>query len=163
MIKLSLLVLTLAASCIGGFAATLTHDGERGTATLDMGGMKVTVEYGSPDLKGRDLEALIKPGTEWRMGSDAATTLTTDTDLKFGQATIPKGKYVLRAKIVSAQDWRLLFQTEDKKTVGEAPLKFEKVSSSSDHMKIVLGGTASGGTFTLLWGNLSLSSGFGRQ
>jgi hypothetical protein len=161
--KPSVLILALAACCGAVFAANVPHDGQRGTATFDKGGMKISVEYGSPDLKGRDLEALIKPGIEWRMGSDAATTLTTETDLKFGPAAIPKGKYTLKAKIVAAQDWRLLFQTEDKKTVGEAPLKFEKVARSSDHMKIVLDGTAGGGTFTLLWGNLSLSTGFSKQ
>ena len=158
--KVSLLVLVLALYCSSGFAAPLAHDGQRGTASLDKGGMKVQVEYGSPDLKGRDLEALIKPGTEWRMGSDAATTLTTETALKFGEAVIPKGKYILRAKIVAPQDWRLVFQTEDKKTVGETPLKFEKVSNVSEHMKINLEGTASGGKFTLLWGNLALSTDF---
>lgn len=157
--KLSVLVLALLWIC-SGTIVTLAHDGQRGTATLDKGGVKVEVEYGSPDLKGRDLEALIKPGTEWRMGSDAATTLTTETALKFGAVAIPKGKYILRAKIVAPQEWRLVFQTEDKKPVGETPLKFEKVSSVAEHMKISLEGTARGGTFILRWGTLSLSTGF---
>lgn len=151
---LGLFVCSCTASPIGG------HDGERGTATLDKGGLKVSVEYGSPELKGRDLETLIKPGEEWRMGADAATTLVTESDLKFGETLIPKGKYTLKARLTAPQKWLLVLQTADKKTAGEVPLTLQKADARAEHVKILLEGTATGAKFIVRWGNLSLSTEF---
>ena len=96
------------------------NNSDRGQATLQLDGGTVTVEYGRPNLSGRNLEKLIQPGQEWRMGSNTATTLTTTADLKFGDKVVPKGKYVLKAKPVSAQDWMLLIQNEDGANCGRS-------------------------------------------
>jgi len=57
------------------------HDGKRGTAEGSIGGRKVTIEYGRPELKGRSLDALLAQLPEdrvWRAGTDEVTTLTTE-------------------------------------------------------------------------------------
>src|SRR5215510_4328634 len=57
------------------------HDAARGTAEGSIGGMKVTIEYGRPELKGRSLDALLAQLPEdrvWRAGTDEVTTLTTE-------------------------------------------------------------------------------------
>src|SRR5262245_6127635 len=57
------------------------HDAKRGTAEGSIGGRKVTIEYGRPELKGRSLDALLAQLPEdrvWRAGTDEATTLTTE-------------------------------------------------------------------------------------
>lgn len=136
------------------------NNSDRGQATLQLDDGSVTVEYGRPNLSGRNLEKLIKPGQEWRMGSNSATTLTTTEDLKFGDKTVPKGKYVLKAKPVSEQDWMLLIQKEDNTTVAEVPMKLEKVDSSTELMTIDLTQSNNAGKLKLLWGNMVLSTEF---
>ena len=133
---------------------------DRGQAVLQVEGGTVSVEYGRPALSGRDLEKLISPGQEWRMGSNAATTLTTDVDLKFGDKVIPGGKYVLKAKAVDPQNWYLLVDTENQTRVAEIPLSLQKVDRQTELMTINLVKKGSGGTFVLDWGNLSLSTDF---
>lgn len=136
------------------------NNSDRGSATVQLDGKEVKVDYGRPKLNGRDLEKLIQPGQEWRMGSNSATTLSTDIDLKFGDKTVPKGKYTLKAKPTSAQDWRLLIQKEDGTTVAEVPMKLEKVDSATDVMTIELSQSSNVGKFKLLWGTLTLSTEF---
>jgi hypothetical protein len=135
---------------------------DRGEAVLQMEGGKVSVEYGRPALKGRELEKLISPGQEWRMGSNAATTLTTDVDLRFGDKVIPKGKYILKAKADDQQNWYLLVDAEDQPRVAEIPLNLQKVDTPVEIMTIDLVKKGDGGTFVLRWGNLSLSTDFER-
>ncbi|MGA9774036.1 MAG: DUF2911 domain-containing protein [Blastocatellia bacterium] len=136
------------------------NNSDRGQATLQLDGAAVTVEYGRPNLNGRNLEKLIQPGQEWRMGSNTATTLTTTADLKFGDKVVPKGKYALKAKPVNAQEWLLLIQKEDSTTLAEVPMKLEKADSATELMTIELTQSNNAGKFKLLWGTLTLSTEF---
>lgn len=133
---------------------------DRGKAVLQLEGGTVTVDYGRPALKGRDLEKLIEPGREWRMGANDPTTLNTDVDLKFGDKVVPRGKYNLKAKPVAQQDWLLLVETPENEAVAEIPLEFAKVDASSDLLTIELAGKGTGGRFLLRWGNLTLAKDF---
>jgi hypothetical protein len=70
----------------------------RGTATVDIGGKKVSIDYGRPQLKGRALGDLMKqlPADRiWRAGSGAVTTFATAADLLIGGKRVPAGKYSL--------------------------------------------------------------------
>ncbi len=133
---------------------------KRGEASLSLDGGKVSIDYGSPALKGRDIESLIAPGEEWRMGADSPTTLSTDVPLKFGNKVVSKGKYVLRAKLVAKEKWHLLIQKEDKSTVAEVPLNYQKSDSPVEELAIKLEKQGSGGKFILEWGKFSLSTEF---
>src|SRR5437773_12395824 len=95
---------------LGVFAAGILAQSpnKRGEASLSIDGGKVSIDYGSPTLKGRDIESLIAPGEEWRMGADAATTLSTDGSLKFGNKVEMQGKYVRRVKLVAKEKGHLL-------------------------------------------------------
>jgi hypothetical protein len=111
-------------------------------------------------LKGRDIESLIAPGEEWRMGADLPTTLSTDVSLKFGNKVVSKGKYVLRAKLVAKEKWHLLIQKEDKSIVAEIPLNYQKSASPIEELTIKLEKQGSGGKFILEWGKFSISTEF---
>ena len=64
--------------------------------SMKVGGKDVTIEYNAPSARGRKVEGgLIPYGEVWRLGADSATTLTTDTDLKIGNLSVPKGVYTL--------------------------------------------------------------------
>jgi hypothetical protein len=141
---------------LGAFA----QGNDRGETTLVLDGGKVSIDYGRPMLKGRDLEGMISVGEEWRMGADTATTLTTEVGLKFGDKTVSQGKYVLKAKLVDKEKWHLLIQNEDKSTVAEVPLSYQKSDNSVEKMTITLEKEANGGKFTLQWGKLSVSTNF---
>src|SRR5215470_8778259 len=130
----------------------------RGDASLTLDGGKVSIDYGRPKLKGRDLEGMIGVGDEWRMGADAATTLTTDVPLKFGSKVVEKGKYVLRAKLVAKEKWHLLIQKDDKSVAAEVPFTYQKMESAVEEMTIKLEKQGSGGKLTLQWGKLSIST-----
>lgn len=140
--------------------AAAQGDSGRGQATLQLEGGNVAVDYGRPLLRGRDLEKLISPGQEWRMGMNDPTKLKTDVDLKFGDKRVPKGEYVLKAKMDDQRKWVMLIQTEDQKSVAEVPLTFQKVDNAAETMTIELMKKGSGGTFILHWGNLTLSADF---
>lgn len=155
------IVLFVASIMVAGVAAA-AHDGSRGTAELAVGGGKVSVEYGRPALKGRNVEELVKPGQVWRMGADAATTLTTDVALTFGDKAVQPGKYVLRAKHVENQSWLLQLVGEDRAVIAEVPMKFAKSSTSEEHMAIRLESAGDGAKFVLHWGEFTLTTGFAK-
>ena len=131
----------------------------RGEATLTLGTGKVSVDYGRPSLQGRDIYSLIKAGEEWRMGSNAPTTLTTDIDLKFGDKMVKKGKYVLRAKLVEKGKWVLLIKQDDT-VVAEVPLVYSQSSSPEEQVTIKLEKQGDGGKFLLQWGTFTASTNF---
>src|SRR5580698_7239976 len=81
-------------------APALAQNNPRKTASLTLGSAKVTVDYGRPSLKGRNVNDLLKQmsaGQVWRLGADKSTTFTTSADLDFGGTTVPKGIYSLWA------------------------------------------------------------------
>src|SRR5438552_10604449 len=98
--------------------ACLAQGSPRGTTKLDLGGKTVSVEYGRPSLKGRTMQQMLgrlKVGGFWRLGADESTTFSTDTDLAFGDVTIPKGKYSAWARKEAGNKWKLV----DRKRVVE--------------------------------------------
>ena len=77
-ITLAVLLLTIACAGGGATSNSTAVSGspaapadpavqDRGQAELALDGGKVSVEYGRPTLRGRNIEALIQPGDEWRM------------------------------------------------------------------------------------------------
>jgi hypothetical protein len=79
----------------------------------------IRIDYGQPHLRGRQLHTgdLVPYDEPWRLGANAATTLTTDHDLVIGGAAIPKGRYVLRA-LPTRTAWTLLVEKEQ----GQSPM-----------------------------------------
>lgn len=146
------------------------HGNEKRTASVVVKGKKIAVDYFSPHLDGRDLLALIKPGMEWRMGADAATTLNTEADLTVGSVTVPKGTYTLVAKNIGPDQWSLIFSSDTAvrgtrrdaaKDVATVPMTSGKTAESVEHMNIELKPSgASGAGFTLTWGMTSLAVNF---
>ena len=102
------------------------------TATGTIAGKTVAITYSSPRVKGREghvftSDGLIKTahGSQypiWRGGANAATTLTTDADLRIGDLSVPKGTYTLFIEISDPNKWDLIV---NKKT-GEWGLAYDK-------------------------------------
>lgn len=85
---------------------------DRGTASAKLGDATISIDYGRPQLRGRDMLAEAYDGMVWRMGMNEATEIKTDADLKFGETIIPKGSYSLWMKNVGEGNWELLFNKQ---------------------------------------------------
>ncbi len=96
----------------GGGEAEPAPSGNRGTAEIALGATQVSIDYGRPQLKGRDMLSQLPDGQVWRLGMNDATTFETNSDLTLGDTVIQTGRYSIWAKKVSSNDWRLIFNSE---------------------------------------------------
>jgi len=131
---------------------------DRGTASATFGNANITINYGRPQLQGRDMLAQATDGMVWRMGMNEATEFKADADLKFGATTIPKGSYSLFMKKISADQWHLIFNKKtgiwgteysEQDNLAEVPLamstnpqsveaftiELEKINDTTDKIK----------------------------
>jgi hypothetical protein len=72
----------------------------RGESTAQLGDARVTVDFGTPAVRGRRIwGALVPFGQVWRTGANQATHLETDRDLVLGDGAdtlvVPAGRYTL--------------------------------------------------------------------
>src|SRR5947209_7397766 len=69
------------------------------TVSVDLGGDRVTIVYGRPYLKGREVGKQVAPfGQVWRLGADEATKITvSETTALEGGPNLPAGSYSLFA------------------------------------------------------------------
>ena len=103
-----------AALCFLFAAAALAQDaGQKplsppAKAETTINGKKVTVDYSAPSKRNRPIMgALVPYGQVWRTGANAATTLTTETDLMIGNLHVPAGKYTLYS-LPGEKEWTLI-------------------------------------------------------
>ena len=168
-----LMVAFLSAGLMVLFALPLAAQGNpRGTATLDLKGKAVTVEYGRPSLKGRTVEQLLEKvpaGGVWRLGADKSTTFSTQADLLFGTTSVPKGDYSLFAQKEANGSWKLVFnkqtgqwgtQHDAAQDLASVPLTSSKANKPVEQVTIRLAAEKSGGVISIEWGDLNLSAGF---
>jgi hypothetical protein len=143
-------------------AAALAHGADRGEAKATVGGKVVSIDYGRPSLKGRDMLAQAEVGKPWRMGADAATTLKTEAVLKFGTLTVPKGEYILTATRLDADKWQLnvLANTQERAKVADIPLTTDKLKDSVETFTIELTGQKEKGELSMAWGTTALKAAF---
>jgi len=133
----------------------------RGEAKAMVSGKTVAIDYGRPSLKGRDMLDQAQVGQPWRLGADAATTLTTETDLVFGDAKVPSGEYILTATKVETDTWHLnVLQKADRAKVADVPLTQTKVDDMTELFTIDLQGEGDKGKLKMVWGKTVLSTGF---
>jgi hypothetical protein len=160
----SLICVALAVTCFaqGGM-------GVRGKAELQAGSGSITLDYGRPELKGRDMLSKLQPGQFWRMGTNMATVMTTPVDLTFGSIKIPKGAYSLWLKSAAPDKFELVFNSQTgqwgmqhdvSKDVFQVPMKKEALANSVEIFTIDLKNAPKGGTFVLNWGTTALSADF---
>lgn len=137
------------------------------SATID--GAKITVVYGRPYTKDprsgepRKIWGKLVPyGKVWRTGADAATLLTTDKDLQFGDTTVPAGKYSLytlpeengKSKlIINKQTGQWGTEYDKGQDLARVDLKKEALENPVNQFTITVEPAASGGVLTLKWEN----------
>ncbi len=143
--------------------------GPRGKAELKAGAGSITIDYGRPALKGRDMLSQLEVGKFWRMGNNQATVLNTPVDLTFGSVKVPKGAYSLWLKLAAPDKFELVFNSQTgqwgtmhdpSKDVYQVPMKKEALSSPVEVFTLDLKGAPKGGIVSLGWGTTQLSAEF---
>lgn len=161
------LILAGVAAMLGlALGTALGHGNEPGKAEATVGNAKVTITYGRPTLKGRDLSKMIQPGQMWRIGADMATTIESDADLDFGGTRVPKGKHVLLARLNAPGQWSLIVSSQavghyqPAAKLAEVPMTMETAPSSVEELSINLASDGGSGTIEIAWGTSKLSAAF---
>ena len=158
------LVLGLAVACAAQQAAN------RGTAEATVNGKKLAINYGRPELKGRDLLAQATPGTVWRVGMNQATEITTDGTLVVDGKELSAGKYTLWVRKTGADAWTLAFHPKTgvwgapplrEGYAAETPLKLEKAADSAEQLMIALADQKGTAEIKIHWGTALLTGTFG--
>lgn len=151
------------AAALAVAAIALAHN-PRGKAEATFGDKAVTVEYGRPSLNGRDMLGQATAGMVWRLGSENATTITTEGDLMIGSNMAAAGAYSLFAKKTD-DGWDLLVNSETgqsglahdpEKDLFSHPLKVEKADDAAEMFTITLMADGMNGTLKMQWGTTAL-------
>ena len=153
--------IALAALAVAVAAPLFAQANPRGEAKAVVAGKAVSIDYGRPSLKGRDMLGQAQVGQAWRMGADTATSLKTDADLSFGAVAVPKGEYILTATKVAADQWHLnVLAKADRAKVADVPLSPAKLDASVEVFTIALKGEKDKGELELHWGTTALKAAF---
>jgi hypothetical protein len=142
--------------------------GERGKAELEAGSSAITIDYGRPSLKGRDMFSQLQDGAFWRLGRNEATVLTTPVDLAFGGTRVAKGAYSLWLKksgdvfllVFNAQTGQWGTQHDPAKDVASATMSSAPLPAPVETFTVSLAPAPKGGTLELSWGATKLSTAF---
>jgi hypothetical protein len=142
------------------------HGNEHGSVKATINGAHISIDYGRPALKGRDMLRQITPGEFWRIGADVPTSLESDRDLNFGGTIVSKGKHTLLAHFVSPGKWMLVFsgKSVSPRNPGaqraEVPMTLQEASDSTELVTIQLTDKGGTGVIEIAWGRLRLSASF---
>jgi hypothetical protein len=84
---------------------------QRGTVTQKVANTDISIDYGRPVARGRELYGNLVPyGRIWHPGANAATAMTTSRDIQINGQSLPKGSYSLWT-IPGAETWTFIFST----------------------------------------------------
>lgn len=122
------------------------------TADVRLDGKAITVNYGSPAMRGRKIMGELVPyGKVWRTGANPATTFATEADLMIGKLRVPAGKYTLYTlPAAPGTPWMVIInkQTGQWGTVykedmdlGRAPMRTKTLPVPQESMSITFENT----------------------
>ena len=152
---------------LGGGTATEVHPGDAGSPHVkvdwDMDGANISITYGRPYLKDRVVGESVEPMDDrwWRLGSDEATSLVTDTDLMIGGTHIPAGEYTLFTQqmgdefhlIVNSEtgQWGMSYNPEH--DFSHIPMNVTQLDPPAEQLTLSI----ADGQFGFQWGQMAAS------
>ena len=143
----------------------LAQAGSRGNAEATVNSRKLTINYGKPALRGRDMLAMAQVGTVWRVGMNEATEISSSGDLMVGGKRLRAGRYSLWVRKTGATQWSLAFhpmvgiwgQPELKQGyVAEMPLELTRGPRPAEQLVITLLPRNNNAEITIHWGPSTL-------
>ena len=146
--------------------AAQAHD-TRGMAQIELAGKSVSINYGRPGLKGRDMLAKATDGIVWRMGNGKTTDIKFDGDVKFGNTVVKQGEYSLWMKKVG-EGWELHLNTNiagngrapEDGFVASVAMASSENSESIETFTIELSAEGSNGSLAAKWGTSVMTASF---
>ena len=115
------------------------------TAKVTVGSAAIGVTYNSPSMRGRVIMGKLVPyGHVWRTGANPATTITTSTDLMFGNLLVPAGTHTLYT-YPSETQWLLIINKQtgqwgteytQSMDLGRTPMKGSALPALQENMTI---------------------------
>jgi hypothetical protein len=103
----SLIFAALLMPCVSNAQKTIASP--RDSVTGKIGDAKVSINYGSPSVKGREIWGKLVPyGKVWRSGANEATTFTTDKPLLIEGKELPAGEYAFFT-LPGEKKWTVIF------------------------------------------------------
>ncbi len=151
-------------------AAAAVANEKRGQAQAEIAGATISIDYGRPALEGRDMLSRLPDGEVWRLGMDSATGLVTSANLVFGESELAAGSYTLFARKVSAQEWKLLVNSQtgiwgnrhnSEYDVAEIPLETSEAGESVERFTVQVNSTGENtGELVFEWDTLRLRAPF---
>lgn len=132
----------------------------RGAATDTVHGATITLDYGTPSVRGREIwGALVPFGRVWRTGANLATHLTTDRDLLIGDVVLPAGRYTLFSipeqeggrLIINAQTGQNGQQHDPARDLARVPMHTRPLAQPVELFTIEAAETPNGGELRLKW------------
>jgi len=140
------------------------------TVSVDLDGKKITISYGRPYLKGRQVGGEVAPyGKVWRLGADEATKLTVTARMRIADTLdLPAGSYSLFT-IPSAEKWTMIvnkvadqwgaFSYKESDDLGRFDLNVKPLTTPVEQFTITLEKSASDvAALTLEWDKASVST-----
>jgi hypothetical protein len=135
------------------------------TATGTIGGQTLSISYGRPSVKGRQvLGNLIPFGKVWRLGADEATKLTTPVDIEINGLKVPAGEYSMFFLVTEddgatliinkvANQWGA-FKYDASQDVGRVPVDGDQGYPHTEQLTIGIESTGDkSGRISFAWGD----------
>ena len=140
----------------------------RDSTTQAIGAATVSVNYGRPSKRGREIfGALVPYGVVWRTGANQATHFRSDYDLTVGSVRVPRGTYTLWT-IPDKESWTLIINrvtgqwgTDYDKTqdLGRIPMKVATLREPVEQFTIAITPTGNAtGLLTMTWDTTEASA-----
>jgi hypothetical protein len=132
----------------------------RDTVTATAGAAHLTIDYGRPHRRGRQIFGTVVPwGQVWRTGANAATGFTTDADLTIKGTRIPRGSYTLftlptpggTKLIVNKQTGQWGTQYDETQDLARIDLTAEQLAQPIEVFTIAVEANDGGGVLSLAW------------
>jgi len=164
--KRSILIALVVIGSVLGPQNVLALQGPNPSGNTVLGEGEVAVAYGRPSTRGRDIMSLMRPGSYWRLGADNDTMLKTQTPLRFGDATLPAGSYILLAHLMENDNWQLVVCTSGtsdfapQDTVATVPLTFEEDRPHVEQLTLDLERDGEQSMLVITWGPYRLAARF---
>ena len=146
---------------------SMAQESPPATASVVIGGKKLTIAYSAPSVRGRKIMGGLVPyGRVWRTGADNATTFQTEADLDIGGLKSPKGTYTLYT-LPGATEWQLIVnkqtgqwgtEYDPKRDVGRVKMSRTVLPAPLERLKIDLSASgAKAGMLKITWEKTEVS------
>lgn len=101
---------------------SFAQENPRGKTEMKIDGKNVTIDYGRPVLKGRNLTEMMSQLPEdriWRAGENQVTMLHAEGPVMIGDQKVDAGKYSVYVHAPTSGDWSLVLNTNQGVPLGE--------------------------------------------